>query len=77
MAIYLIIIFLKKITSEVYYFARVENVLIKETLAILDFSKAEFKILYKASADPTDENPNPVLRTREFSLKMDIILPWD
>lgn len=39
-------------------------------LAILDFSKAEFKILYKASADPTDENPNPVRTRREFSLKI-------
>lgn len=39
-------------------------------LAILDFSKAELKILYKASADPTVENPNPVRTRREFSLKM-------
>ena len=39
-------------------------------LAILDFSRAELKILYKASADPTVENPNPVRTRREFSLKM-------
>lgn len=39
-------------------------------LAILDFSKAELKILYKASADPTVENPNPVRTRRNFSLKM-------
>lgn len=40
------------------------------TLAILDFSRAELKILYKASADPTVENPNPVRTRRNFSLKM-------
>ncbi|WP_324067183.1 MAG: DUF4270 domain-containing protein [Flavobacterium sp.] len=39
-------------------------------LAILDFSRAELKILYKASADPTVENPNPVRTRRNFSLKM-------
>lgn len=39
-------------------------------LAILDFSKAELKILYKASAEPTVENPNPIRTRREFSLKM-------
>jgi len=39
-------------------------------LAILDFSRAELKILYKASADPTVENPNPVRTRRSFSLKM-------
>jgi hypothetical protein len=39
-------------------------------LAILDFSRAELKILYKASVDPTFENPNPVRTRREFSLKM-------
>ncbi len=39
-------------------------------LAILDFSKAELKILYKASAEPTVDNPNPIRTRREFSLKM-------
>lgn len=39
-------------------------------LAILDFSRAELKILYKASAEPTAENPNPIRTRREFSLKM-------
>ena len=39
-------------------------------LAILDFSRAELKILYNASGHPTVENPNPVRTRREFSLKM-------
>ena len=39
-------------------------------LAILDFSRAEFKILYRASAEPTTENPNPARTRREFSLRM-------
>ena len=39
-------------------------------LAILDFSKAELKILYKASVEPTDEEPNPERTRREFLLKM-------
>ena len=39
-------------------------------LAILDFSKVELKILYKASAEPTVDNPNPIRTRREFSLKM-------
>ena len=39
-------------------------------LAILDFSRAELKILYKASVDPTVENPNPARTRRNFSLKM-------
>lgn len=47
-----------------------ETTLGQGALAILDFSKAEFKILYKASAEPTAENPNPARTRREFSLKM-------
>ena len=39
-------------------------------LAILDFSRAELKILYKASVAPTVENPNPDRTRRNFSLKM-------
>lgn len=39
-------------------------------LAILDFSRAELKILYKASADPTVDNPDPIRTRREFLLKM-------
>lgn len=39
-------------------------------LAILDFSKAEFKIIYKSSVEPTVENPNPIRTRNEFSLKM-------
>ncbi len=39
-------------------------------LAILDFSNAELKILYKASVEPTVDNPNPVRTRRDFSLKM-------
>ncbi|MCL9769645.1 DUF4270 domain-containing protein [Flavobacterium sp. HXWNR69] len=39
-------------------------------LAMLDFSKAELKILYKSSAEPTTENPNPARSRKEFSLKL-------
>ncbi|MCK6607063.1 MAG: DUF4270 domain-containing protein [Flavobacterium sp.] len=39
-------------------------------LAILDFSKAEFKIIYKSSVTPTTGNPNPDRTRKEFSLKM-------
>uniref|UniRef100_UPI0040486E07 DUF4270 family protein n=1 Tax=Flavobacterium sp. TaxID=239 RepID=UPI0040486E07 len=39
-------------------------------LAILDFSRAELKILYKESADPTVDNPDPIRTRREFLLKM-------
>lgn len=39
-------------------------------LAILDFSKAEFKIIYKSSVEPTVDNPNPARTRKEFSLKM-------
>lgn len=39
-------------------------------LAILDFSRAEFKIIYKSSVEPTTENPNPARTRKEFSLKM-------
>ncbi len=39
-------------------------------LAILDFSRAEFKIIYKSSVEPTVENPNPARTRKEFSLKM-------
>ena len=39
-------------------------------LAVLDFSKAELKILYKSSVEPTVENPDPVRSRKEFSLKM-------
>ena len=39
-------------------------------LAILDFSKAEFKIIYKSSVVPTTGNPNPDRTRNEFSLKM-------
>ena len=39
-------------------------------LAILDFSRAEFKIIYKSSIEPTVENPNPARTRKEFSLRM-------
>jgi len=39
-------------------------------MAILDFSRAEFKIIYKSSIEPTTENPNPARTRKEFSLKM-------
>ena len=40
-------------------------------LAILDFSKAELKILYKAASEAVSvENPNPTRTRRTFSLKM-------
>ncbi|MFM7897214.1 MAG: DUF4270 family protein, partial [Flavobacterium sp.] len=39
-------------------------------LAILDFSRAEFKIIYKSSVEPTAENPNPIRQRKEFSLLM-------
>lgn len=39
-------------------------------LAILDFSRAEFKIIYKSSVEPTAENPSPIRQRKEFSLRM-------
>ena len=39
-------------------------------LAILDFSRAEFKIIYKSSVEPSAENPNPARLRKEFSLRM-------
>jgi hypothetical protein len=39
-------------------------------LAILDFSRAELKILYKASVDPTVDNPDPTRTRREISLRI-------
>ena len=39
-------------------------------MAILDFSKAELKIIYKSSVEPTTENPNPAISRKEFSLRM-------
>ncbi len=39
-------------------------------LAILDFSRAEFRIIYKSSVEPTVENPNPARTRKEFSLRM-------
>ena len=40
-------------------------------LALLDFSNAEFKILYKAASEEVSvANPNPTRTRREFSLKM-------
>lgn len=39
-------------------------------LAMIDFSKAELKILYKSSVEPTTENPNPDRTRKEFSLEI-------
>ena len=40
-------------------------------LAMLDFTNAELRILYKASSqEPTLENPNPTRTRRDFDLKM-------
>lgn len=53
------------------YFKVEENVTDQGALAMLDFSKAELKIIYKAaSVLPTTELPNPAKSRRVLSLQM-------